>query len=324
MNNQILFLVGMPRSGTKLLRNMLNGHPAVAIFPIETHFIPFFDQEFSAYGNITIRSNFSKFFSDIQRTNFFVRMVSRDISIAESDWFDNLQGAEYSDVLDALFRCYAEMTGCQIVGDKTPAYMTQAPLLLTLFPNAQFIHIVRDPRDYVISIRKAWNQNMSRAAQRWKQSIRKFHTDLNSKNVSFCEVKYEDLIANPQQCLEQACTYLGIDFSENMLVLDEPAENLGDAKGALNIVQDNFNKWETQLSCREVRTVESISGALMEELGYTVSQCAGDRDVSAFLMGLARFQDSWNRFKFTLREERSLMGALTRMRRIVRFRVPGG
>ncbi|MGI9235082.1 MAG: sulfotransferase family protein [Woeseiaceae bacterium] len=319
-----LFLVGMPRSGTKLFRDMLNRHPAVAIFPFESHFFPFFNQRFATYGDIASRKRFSKLYADLHQMNFFKKMNSRDLSISESSWFENLQGSEFKDVLRAYFECYAQLTDSHIVGDKTPAYITQAPLLLELFPNAQFIHIVRDPRDYVISMRKAWNQNMTRATQRWKQGIRKFHDDMDKQSAKYLEVKYESLVSEPRQCLERACDYLEIPFDERMLVLEEPTENLGDAKGVLNVVRDNFDKWKTQLSHQEVQTVESIAGALMEELGYDVSYRAGDQDVSAFRMSVARAQDSWHRFKFILREEQSVFAALARMSKMSRFRLPGG
>ena len=147
---------------------------------------------------------------------------------------------------------------------------------------------------------------------------------MDNRDVRYLEVKYEELVSEPRQCLVGACEYLDISFDERMLVLEEPAENLGDAKGVLSVVRDNFGKWKTQLSGKEVLAIESIAGALMEDLGYTVEYCAGDQDVSAFRMGLGRAQDSWNRFKFTVREEQSLFAALARMSRMSRFRLPGG
>src|SRR5690606_34430729 len=100
------------------------------------------------------------------------RMAAQGVRIDREEWFSHLQGGEVRHVLGALFECYGDATRSRIVGDKTPEYITRVPLLAQLFPRAKFVHIMRDPRDYVVSIRKAWGKSLPRAAQRWKIWIR--------------------------------------------------------------------------------------------------------------------------------------------------------
>jgi hypothetical protein len=313
-SRNIIFLVGMPRSGTKLLRDLLNRHSAIAIFPNESHFIPALHQRGGKYGDLLDRAAFSALYADVADTAFFTRLAARGIRIDQDDWFRRLRGGEIRDALTALFECYAAMADSCIVGDKTPEYLTQVPLLSELFPGAKFVHIVRDPRDYVISMRKAWGKSLLRAAYRWKTWIRKFGVDVRALSVDYVEVRYEDLLSAPRPTLQKICDFLEVEFEPAMLTLDQPAENLGDAQGAVTIVANNFGKWKQRLGAAEVRQIEKIAGGLMAELGYTVEHHAGDDDVHPLLLQYCRLRDGVNLFRFGL-QEGGLPGAIAEIRR---------
>ena len=86
-------------------------------------------------------------------------------------WFQGITKWDYAGVVEAYYKQYAENKHAQIWGDKTPGYLSHIPLLKRLYPQAKFIHIIRDVRDYCLSIHKAWNKNILRAAQRWSDDI---------------------------------------------------------------------------------------------------------------------------------------------------------
>ena len=313
---ELVFLVGMPRSGTKLLRDLLNRHPEIAIFPNESHFFPSFVRDGSKYGDLSRRESFGKLYADLAQTRFVRRIRAAGIEIDADQWFARLRGSEPGHVLDALFECYAELAGTRIVGDKTPEYVTQVPLLSRLFPQAKFVHIIRDPRDYVISMRKAWGKSLPRAVQRWKDGIRKFQRDARVCRTAFVEVRYEDLISDPRAVLTGVCTFLGVPFRDEMLTLERPSENLGDTQGATVIVSDNFGKWRRELGAAEVRRVESIAGELMRELGYAPEHVAGDEDVRRLLLKLYRVHDAANLVRFRARVG-GLAGAFDELRNVL-------
>jgi hypothetical protein len=317
MTPSIVFIVGMPRSGTKLLRDLLNHHTDIAIFPHETHFFRPLQEQFRKYGDVTNWNAFSKLYHDFKDATFFKRMELRGLTITAEAWHRQLEGAEFRDLLQALFSTYSQITGCSIVGDKTPSYITQLPMLGSCFPNAKFIHIIRDPRDYALSIRKAWRKDLRRATQRWKQSIRKCRLDASS--LAYLEVHYEELVAMPQESLTRVCGFLDLPFQANMLVFSRPSENIGDTRDAMTVVKHNVDKWREQLDADEVRQVELIAGALMHELGYSVSYAKGDEDVSASRMAVGRLLDSINLFRYTAKEEQGLLAGLRQMRRVSRF-----
>lgn len=320
----ILFVIGMPRSGTKLLRDILNRHPDVSIFPVESHFLPYFHARFPDYGDIRERSNFDRFYRDLQQTNFLRSLAERNIRFPADEWFGRLQGSSFGEAISALFALYADRTGSRIVGDKTPAYITETGRILDLLPEALFVHIMRDPRDYVVSMRNAWNQNAIRAAQRWKDSIRAMRSQMARRNLEIVEIRYEDLVSRPAATVSLVCDYLGISFEDSMLTLDKPSENIGDARGALGVVGGNFGKWRQSLRPREIHGIESIAGVMMQELGYELQGPAGDRDANRVYLRVARLLDTWNRFLFICRDEGSVIKAVRRLYRTARFRVRNG
>lgn len=307
---RLVFVVGMPRSGTKLLRDLLNRNPSISILPNETHFIPYLARRFGQYGDVSNRENFGRLFDDVRRATFFQRMEQRGVRFDEASWYQLLHGPTLRDVLWAFFEHYARLTGCRIVGDKTPDYVTQVPLLHSLFPDALFVHILRDPRDYALSMRQAWGKSVDRSVQRWKSQVRKYLADVAAVGAAHHEVRYEDLIQVPRATLQAICSRLHVPFSESMLHLAAPAENLGDARGLLTVDGRNAGKWRARLARQEIDRIESIAGRLMTEVGYPVDGRAGDTSPSSFMLGLQKLNDGVNLFRFRIRDCGGFIGAV--------------
>jgi Sulfotransferase family len=247
-------------------------------------------------------------------------MQARGIEFDASRWYETLQGATYGDLLRAMFCLYSQMTGCRIVGDKTPGYVSQVALLATLFPDARYVHIVRDPRDYARSIREAWGKSVPRAAQRWKQQIRKYRQEIAALPVNSVQLSYEALLAEPQLALERLCGFLGVDFRREMLMLDRPAENLAGTRNSLTVVSHNTGRWRSCLTEGEVALIERICGRLMSELGYQPVHAAGDEDLSRAAMSWYKVRDGVHLLRFRLRHEGGVLRALAETSRAIRFR----
>lgn len=115
----------------------------------------------------------------------------------------------------------------EILGDKSPNYINDLRLLLSHFPEAKFIHIARDPRDYVLSIKKAWGKNMYRAAYRWRLGIENISISDDKFRKRIFEVRYEDLLDDSECILNRTCEFLGVDYQDNMHLLNRNVENYG-------------------------------------------------------------------------------------------------
>lgn len=291
-----LFIVGMPRSGTKLLLGLLNRHPRIAVATFETEFLPWLARRFERFGNLRDRRRFDAFYAAMQRHSYFQYRRERGGVVDAASW--HAACAEYTaaGVFEALVRLDAEAPrgSGRIWGDKSPSYIDDLPLLKQLYPAAKVLHIVRDVRDYCLSTRKAWGKDMLRAAQRWADDVRKARADGAALGAGYLELRYEDLLERTEAELRRACAFLAVDFRPDMLSLARPAENLGDARGATDVLAGNSGKWRA-LEPRTLARIEQIAGPVLAECGYALAlPPRPQRRLSAAEMRLAQLKDAWH------------------------------
>jgi hypothetical protein len=305
----------MPRSGTKLLRELLNNHSKIAITPNESHFIPEVYSRLHQYGSLKEPQNFDRFYNDFSQTVFFERVTAEAKFIDRASWYDSVSTWTYPGVVEAFYLAYARNKGKEIWGDKTPYYLAVIPLLKSLFPAGKFVHIVRDVRDYCLSLKKGWNKNIYRSAQRWHDVVRKGRQD--GKNLpagDFYEVRYEQLVDNPGDVLQGICRFLTVPFEQSMTDLKRPAEYGGDARNRLDILKGNYGKWERELSKGQIRKIEGITGDLLTDLGYSVSYKGGQKRIGSLEMQFYKGVDALSLLRFEVRQN----GARDGLRNIVR------
>ena len=268
-----LFIVGMPRSGTKLLRDLLNRHPRVGIPLSESQFIPHFAARFPPDANSSSASVdfIDQFHTMLAQTVFYQnmrRITGREIT--REQLADNVDDCSLGSVFKAVLQYYAP-ADCDenpIWGDKTPAYMMHIPLLQSIFPDARFLHIIRDFRDCSLSISRAWSQNIERAAEKWRRCIAVAREDGARIGDSYMEIKYRDLLLKPEDTLQRVCTFIDCRFIPDMLSLKEPREGLGDAKGYTTIKSDNLDKYEERLTKDKIKRLEEICYPMARQLGF--------------------------------------------------------
>lgn len=265
-----LFLVGMPRSGTKLLRDLLNQHSRIAIPDIETEFLPYLAHRLERLGEAADPAAFSALYAQLVRLNYFdFRRLQGEI-ISEQRWFGACRSFGAAGVFEALIRQeVAAPPGSGIVwGDKSPGYIDDIPLISGLYPQARVLHIVRDVRDYCLSIHRAWGKDMLRAAERWSDGLSQARRDGRVLGARYLEIRYEDLLTDTEATLRQICGFLGLAFEPAMLTLSRPSENLGSTRGVASVVAHNSGKYLQQMAVRELLAVEAIAGETLVACGY--------------------------------------------------------
>jgi hypothetical protein len=154
-------------------------------------------------------------------------------------------------------------------GDKTPVNLTMIPELATTFPEARFIHIVRDVRDCCLSAQRAWGRHPLRTAQQWAERVpaaRKAGEMLGPER--YCEVRYEDVLRDPRRELERLFGFLGVATPSKTGELFRSAASGGGASGQRHVVAENSHKWKTTMSPGLRRSVESIAGGALSQWGY--------------------------------------------------------
>lgn len=265
-----LFIVGMPRSGTKLLRAILNQHPAIFISNIETEFFPFWVRHWHRFGSLEKFEYFLAFAERCRDYPFFIYFEEESRPVDAGLWFKNCSSFTPAGVFEALIRTVLNcpVNHSTIWGDKSPSYIRHMPLLSRHFPRSRFIHSVRDVRDYCVSINRAWGKNILRAAQRWNDDVQLAQRDGRLLESRYLEVRYEDLIKNPERITKNICEFLDVPYFEAMTCLDAPTENLGRARGATTIIHDNAGRFDRALTESDVRQIESLAVDAMISSGY--------------------------------------------------------
>lgn len=272
--SKALFVVGMPRSGTKLLRGLLNRHANISIPNIETEFLPYWVSHWAEFGDLSSRNKFIEFYKQQMHIIFFVYARERGSLIDPDMWYSQCENFDPASVFEALIRHQAGIIpGSEdiIWGDKSPSYIHHVPLLLSLYPQAMCIHIVRDVRDYCLSIHAAWGKNMLRAAQRWRDSVTEVHAVACQNPDRVLEIRYEDLLEHTDQVMERISSFLGVEFHSDMLSPGKETENLGAAKGRSDVVRHNRAKYLTEMPTYVRKSLERVSRDMLGVYGYPVN-----------------------------------------------------
>jgi hypothetical protein len=210
-------------------------------------------------------------------------------------------------VFEALVRQTAAVPDDGVWGDKSPGYITAIPLLLRIWPHARIVHIVRDCRDYCLSIRKAWNKDPLRAAQRWADDVGAALDAETTSGGSLLRVHYEDLLGAPEPTMRSVLGHLGLGWDPACLTLSRPSENLGAAAGETRIVRDNLGKWRREMAPALRARVEAVAGRALVRAGYPVDAPGSER-LGLRERRLAQVRDGVNLVRFDA-GERGWLGA---------------
>ena len=273
-----VFVGGCPRSGTTLLRTMLNSHPDLAI-PHETRILIDAYRRRALWGDLGDAENRRRVARWVVE-----RKVSRYRQLTEDA--DELVGCMVAaaptigSVLSAGFRLYAERHGKSRWGEKRPSLVLNLDAVFAMFPDAQYVNVVRDPRAVVASIRTVGRQHgwgahgipgatdtwerSARAADRWRRRLRA---------DQFLEVQYEHLVADPAVVLARIAEFLELDAAGLDAMLRYHATPDIHSRSLHSLVSkpvttERLRAWEQALRPKEIAFVESVLGEWMGRYGY--------------------------------------------------------
>jgi hypothetical protein len=289
-----VFIVGMPRSGTKLLRGLMNQSPRIRILDPETDFFPFLVRWVQTHGRARSDDDFMRLYAALASSRYFVHR-KQPWTFSPRDWRRVCAAYDAGGLFEGFIR-YETATPRDaevLVGDKSPAYVRHVAMLLAHFPNARIIHLVRDVRDHCASIRKAWNKDVRRAAYLWGRDVALAHRVCLANPERCIELRYEAVLGATEVELRRLCDFLGIEFTDEMMRLHRPAEELGDATGKVEVIADNFGKYGERLTAREIQAIESLALPTMRMLGIVPRYAKTQREMSWPERQLRRTKDAF-------------------------------
>ncbi len=271
MNESPVFVVGCPRSGTMLLRDLLRAHPRLTL-PPESHFIPSF---YRGYGDPRSEREAVELARRILNLEW-IRLW--DVSVDAAAF---ARDRSFQRVVCRLYEAWARQEGKPRWGDKTPHYVTDIDALLDIFPSAKIIHIIRDGRDVALSWlnSRLEPRNLYTAATLWKQYVTGGRiAGAALADTTYLEVRYESLLGQPAETMRAVCAFIGEPFTEAMLepnslptisregIFSKREEVL--AQPPATIDKTNVEKWRTAMSSSDREIFESVAGDLLAALGY--------------------------------------------------------
>ena len=269
-----LFVVGMPRSGTKLLRSLLMNHPQVSITH-EADFVPWVLRHWDEYQPLASRVHFQRFYRSLIAAPYIAKKSAEGLIVPPDLLWDATLRRGRQGLIEAALRYYAGTVDRPSViwGDKAPTYIKYIKLLKQGFPDAKFIHIVRDPRDGALSAQRARKRSILRYAQKWVEAMEIVEEALSGMNpTEYIECRYEDLIKHPERTMRLIFELLGVEFQAYMAQLSKPAEKThGDAAGIAYIKSDNTQKYKDRIRKSDVHRVEQIASKYLVKYGYECS-----------------------------------------------------
>jgi Sulfotransferase family len=271
-----LLILGVRRSGTTLLRVMLDRHSQLAV-PDETYFVP------QLADRHLRRVDPDRFLEDVRR------VVDWDLSLGEVR-ARLRDGMPVGEAIGSVYAVYAEERGKPRWGDKTPMYMQNLRLLERLFPDARFVHLIRDGRDAATSflamprgiVTETWMRPQTPAdfACQWRTEVAAARRLGGRVGGRYLEVRYEDLVADVEAVLHRICDFAGLayepamaDYAGNVDVSAKPHQ-----QSLMRPPTRGLRDWRTQMPAADVAAFEHVAGDLLHELGYETSH---GRDAAA-------------------------------------------
>ena len=272
VENTPFFIVGTGRSGTTLLRLILSGHSRLAI-PPETWFIEPLVQQLPLHQPLSPTE--AALAAEIMTSHY----RWPDMGIAVADFRSRvlaLARPRLVDIIDLVYAEHLRRSGKPRFGDKTPPYIHIVSELSELYPGAKFIHLVRDGRDVAMSmIDVRWNFRCYQRDFVWTSRLRVREQYRHSAFADrILDVKYEDLVADPETTVKRICAFLGEEFAPAMLAFAERADAVPERERSIHgklrrpVSRDDIGQWRAKLSAIECFIMEACMHRELRQWGY--------------------------------------------------------
>ncbi len=272
-----VLMIGTQRSGSNLLRLMLNQLPDIAA-PHPPHILQRMMPLCSHYGDLENNDSFFKLVDDVCQLVELNPVpwegVTFDRHIVAKRCRNRTLVAVYGAVYDIMAETWGARTWCC----KSLANVKYLPEIEAYFTDAKYIYLYRDGRDVAVSFRKAvvGEKHFYNIAQDWAGAQR-LALGMRDKIPSerFFSISYESLIASPKDSMRRLCNFLGTKFRASMLNFHKSEEARRAATSSAlwgnvvrPIMKNNSNKFLQEATEADIRIFETVAGDVLDALGY--------------------------------------------------------
>ena len=288
-NTPFVFIAAKGRSGTTMLQSIFDANKHV-VLPLESKLIIHLKTRYFKIKNWT-HQLIDEFLVDLHEDKKFIHHWNVDeVKLAQQIKSIPLEKVSFQLLCKIIYLSYPspfKKENILLIGDKNPMYSMFLEELREVFPEAKFIHLLRDYRDNVLSHYKTFKFEKIPALSKGLVVYNEMIEIQKAKNPHlFFTLKYEDLVANPEKYVVDLCQFLGIPFYSEMLefnkVLKHKIETGIDeyTKREIDQIHPNItdsintkqiNKWKKELTPKQVEIIEYIAGDYAQKYGYLPS-----------------------------------------------------
>ncbi len=272
--------IGTQRSGSNLLRIMLNQLPEIAA-PHPPHILEIFEPILPIYNDLNSNANFESLVNDVC---LWVELNPVKWQISKFDRATIRNRCKENTLIMLFYEIYsyyAELQNCEYTCCKSMSNVHRYRDLEAAGLNPLYIYLHRDGRDVACSFKKAiiGEKHVYHIARQWKSDQEKsLEVEQNIPSDRVINVKYRDLITDPESVLKKVCYFLNVPFNRIMLEYFHAKESLETASGgkmwqnvSQPIMTGNYDKFLKELTPEEIRIFEKVAGDTLEKLGYAVT-----------------------------------------------------
>lgn len=288
-NTSYIFVTGASRSGTTMMNRILGSHSRI-MGTRELHYFgdvckidqlnnPQSDADLAQMAALlTARFERGLWKSKVQDSD----RAAAQVILGQMDANDRTGAGLFKVVMNL----YADHTGKNFICEQTPRNIFYIKQLLKIFPDSKFVHMVRDPRAVMASQKNRWRQRaMGRKvipltevfrvkvnyhpwtiSKLWLKATNMALEMADHPNVML--IKFEDLVSEPEQQIENICRFLDIEFEHDMLNIPQMGSSHKVNEAKAGISQDVVAKWSDTLDSGEVASCEKLTSSLMDKFGY--------------------------------------------------------
>lgn len=272
-----VFLLSSERSGSNLIRVMMDSHPRICA-PHSPHLIKVFVPLLPNYGPLTNTDALTQLARDMVHV-VEIQLRGWPYLPTAEQVVDHCDEPSFPGLIRSLYGLAAREEGKSRLFIKDNGNMQHAPDLVVLFPEAHFVYLVRDVRDMALSWKKSPGHpgGVKDAAKMWsaEQAYALHFLSMTPDPARITVVHYEDLIEDAEPQLRRICDAIGEEFSDSMLEFHKGKEAKTSADAAIGwknltkpVMTSNRGKFLKELSVGEQKAIERIAGRQMLQLGY--------------------------------------------------------
>lgn len=301
-----IFMIGTQRSGSNLLRLMLNQLPGIAA-PHPPHILQRLMPLMPSYPDLKQDKNFAALVEDVCRLVELNPVPWEGVRLDRADIAKRCRNRSLVAVFGAAYEALADARGAKTWLCKSLQNVLYLPEIEAYFPDALYIYLYRDGRDVAVSFRKAvvGEKHFYHIAKEWAaaQWLALKHRSLVPPQ-RFIGISYEALTAQPEDIIKRLCAFLGTTYHESMLDFYKSEEARRTAESSAlwsNVVRpimtDNSRKFLREASEADIRIFESVAGDVLDALGYERIHVARGQEHKFTEAELRRFDTENKRLK---------------------------